>query len=552
MNDQRVVLDGSSLTRCDVLRVARREAVPVIAPEALERVRKAARFIEEEAAGAKPIYGVTTGFGRNADRIIDAHSAEKLQRNLILSHMAGVGEPLPREVVRALLVIRLNTLLKGHSGIREATVALLLALLERGVHPVIPCRGSVGASGDLAPLSHMAAVLLGEGEAEVGGERLPGREALAAAGLEPVTLSYKEGLALINGTSLMAALAILACGRIEDCLRLADLSGALSLEALAGRRDAFDPDVHALRPHPGQMRVAANVLSLTEGSTLLDIPYEDVPRADGSFGVDPRTGSRVGGKPPKPQDAYSFRCMPQVHGAVRDAFDAACAVVDRELNAVTDNPILFPAAGDDAGKVISAGNFHGMPLALAMAGLKAALPALGSISERRVAALVDESCSDGLPRFLVPGGDGADSGVMLLQYTAASLVNALATRAHPAAVHSIPTCANTEDHVSMGVTEGLDLLDMTDHLLEVLAIEFIVAAQAVDLRRRLLSTVSGDPEVSRGPGRVTGLVLERIRSEVPFIARDEDLDLPEVLSRMRKLVRGDALLRVAADEGVAL
>jgi histidine ammonia-lyase len=386
--------------------------------------------------------------------------------------------------------------------------------------PVVPEKGSVGASGDLAPLSHLAIVLLGGGEAFYQGERLPGAEALKRAGLSAIRLSFKEGLALNNGTAQMLATAVLALDTLEYLLGIADLAASMTLDAFAGRSGALRPEVHALRPHPGQVGAAEHVRELLQGSTLVDIPYHLVPRfrqwsaeawstpQDQALSFDiswdwvpanQRHGREAfysrflpfkGGKKHQPQDAYCLRCMPQVHGAVRDAWAQACRVIDIELNAVTDNPLIFPDNTDAQHieeQVISAGHFHGMPLALAMSYVKAAIPVLASISERRLNKLVDPATNDGLPAFLTGNEDGTDSGFMIVQYTAAALVNDLATRAHPASVYSVPTSANAEDHVSMGANEARHVLEMTEDLSHVLALELYTAAQALDYRQEMLN-----------------------------------------------------------------
>ncbi|MDI3261568.1 MAG: aromatic amino acid lyase [Fulvimonas sp.] len=532
---QTILLDGQTLTRAGLLAVARGAPV-ALDPAQLGKVRHAADFLAAQVRRGEPIYGVTTGFGSNADKLLGAHRLrdelpgavpqaeaslpEELQRNLILSHAVCVGRPLAPEVVRAMLAIRINTLMRGHSGIRVETLEALVAMLNAGVVPVVPEKGSVGASGDLAPLSHLAIVLLGGGEACYRGERLPGAEALARAGLSPVRLSFKEGLALNNGTAQMLATAVLALDTLQYLLDLADLAAAMTLDAFAGRSGALRAEVHALRPHPGQVAVAGHVRDLLAGSTLLDIPYHLVPRfrpwtaeawrvpEDQALAFDigwdwvpvnQRHGREAfysrflpfkGGKKHQPQDAYCLRCMPQVHGAVRDAWAQACRVVDIELNAVTDNPLIFPdhvEARFIEEQVISAGHFHGMPLALAMSYLKAAIPVLASIAERRIAKLVDPATNDGLPAFLTGNEDGTDSGLMIVQYTAAALVNDLATRAHPASVYSVPTSANAEDHVSMGANEARHVLEMTEDLGHVLALELYVAGQALDYRQEMLN-----------------------------------------------------------------
>ncbi|HEX6614522.1 MAG TPA: aromatic amino acid ammonia-lyase [Rhodanobacteraceae bacterium] len=535
-----ITLDGSRLTRAQVVAIARGGAQVALDPAQLARVQATADFLADKVRCGEPIYGVTTGFGSNADKLLGAHRArdelpggnpdprdgtlpEELQHNLIVSHAVCVGEPLVPEVVRAMLAIRINTLMRGHSGVRVETLQALAALLNAGVVPVVPEKGSVGASGDLAPLSHLAIVLLGGGEAFFGGERLDGAEALRRAGLKPIRLSFKEGLALNNGTAQMLATAVLALDKLEYLLGVADLAAAMTLDAFAGRSGALRAEVHALRPHPGQVATAAHVRDLLRGSTLVDIPYHFVPRfrtwtADAwsepegrslNFDIlwdwvpaNQRHGREAfysrflpfkGGKKHQPQDAYCLRCMPQVHGAVRDAWAQACRVIDIELNAVTDNPLIFPEAegAHVEEQVISAGHFHGMPLALAMSYVKAAIPVLASISERRLNKLVDPATNDGLPAFLTGNEDGTDSGCMIVQYTAAALVNDLATRAHPASVYSIPTSANAEDHVSMGTNEARHVLAMTDDLSDVLALELYVAAQALDYRQAMLNAARG-------------------------------------------------------------
>ena len=532
-----VRLNGTSLTRTQLIAIATTGLKIELDPAQLKKVQRTADFLSEQVQRGEPIYGVTTGFGSNADKLLGAHRArdelpggnpeknrgtllEELQHNLVVTHAVCVGKPLAVEVVRAMLAIRVNTLMRGHSGIRVSTLQALTELLNRDVIPVIPEKGSVGASGDLAPLSHLAIVLLGEGEAFYRGERLHGAEALKRAGIEPVRLSFKEGLALNNGTAQMLASAALALDALEKLLATADLAAAMTLDSFAGRSSAFKAEVHALRPHPGQVQTAANLRELLKGSTLVDIPYHLVPRFKtwlaeswndaqdqkhrfdiGWDYVPPsqRHGKEAfyarfmpfkGGKKHQPQDAYSLRCIPQVHGAVRDALMQAQRVIDIELNAVTDNPLIFPDAVDAKvieDQVISAGHFHGMPLALAMSYVKAAIPVLASISERRLNKLVDPATNDGLPAFLIGNEDATDSGFMIVQYTAAALVNDLATRAHPACVYSIPTSANAEDHVSMGTNDARHVLEMIDDLAHVLALEIYTAAQALEYRQDMLN-----------------------------------------------------------------
>jgi histidine ammonia-lyase len=533
-------LDGRSLNRAQLAEIALGAPVSLDSAQ-MQAVQRAADFLAEQVRRQEPIYGVSTGFGSNADKLLGSHRLreglpgasvsessvlEELQHNLIVTHAVCVGEPFAPDVVRAMLAIRINTLMRGHSGIRPSVLQALADLLNAGVVPVVPRKGSVGASGDLAPLSHLAIVLLGGGEAFYDGERLPGAEALARAGLTPVTLSHKEGLALNNGTAQMLATGVLAVEKLEELLDSADLAAAMTLDAFAGRLRAFDPHVHALRPHPGQVHVAARLRRLLAGSSLSDISYHLVPSfrqwqpeswgtpGQQALGFDigwdwvplnQRHGRERfyqrfrpfrGGKKHQPQDSYSLRCIPQVHGAVRDALEQAKRVLDIELNAVTDNPLLFPDLDEVRAdgrrieiedQVVSAGHFHGMPLALAMSYLKAAIPVLASISERRINKLVDPATNDGLPPFLIGNEDGTESGFMIVQYTAAALVNDLASRAHPASVYSIPTSANAEDHVSMGANEGRHVLEMTQDLAHVLALELYTAAQALDYRRDMIN-----------------------------------------------------------------
>ncbi|HQX25748.1 MAG TPA: aromatic amino acid lyase [Pseudomonadota bacterium] len=631
-----ITLTGNDLTRADVAAFARFEARIALDAQGLAGVQRTADFLAEQVRRGEPIYGVTTGFGSNADKLLGAHRArdelpggnpeavtgtllEELQRNLVVTHAVCVGEPFAPEVVRAMLAIRINTLMRGHSGIRASTLQALAALYNAGIVPVVPCKGSVGASGDLAPLSHLAIVLLGEGEAFLGGERMAGGEALRRAGLAPVVLSFKEGLALNNGTTQMLACAALALDRLDALVDLADLAAAMTLDAFAGRSTAFRAEVHALRPHPGQVETAANLRRLLAGSNLADIAYHLVPRfaawrAD-SWDDDASRAQRFdiawdwvplsqrhgreafyrrfmpfkGGKKHQPQDAYSLRCIPQVHGAVRDALAQARRIVDIELNAVTDNPLVFPdapGARQIEDQVISAGHFHGMPLALAMSYVKAAIPVLASISERRTNKLVDPATNDGLPAFLSGNEDATDSGFMIVQYTAAALVNDLATRAHPASVHSVPTSANAEDHVSMGANEARHVLEMCEDLGHVLALELYTAAQALEYRQDMLNAardlarrggaaalaakVAGAPEAGRAgraqfdgevaalcaalaaagefhPGAPVAQAHARIREEIAFQRRDRAMDAD--VRRITALVASGSLDSIASRAG---
>jgi histidine ammonia-lyase len=447
-------LTGDDLTVEDVWAVAVEGAPASLADSARARMRAAREVVERAAHGtSEHTYGVNTGFGRFVSKSIPEELTEELQLRLLRSHACGVGEPYPDDVVRAAMLLRANALAKGNSGARIATVELLLECLNRGLLPHVPARGSVGASGDLAPLAHLALPLVGEGQARVGDELLPGADALARVGLEPVRLAAKEGLSLINGTQFMAAQGALALVRARRLAKTADLACALSLEALQGSQTSFLPQVHALRPLRGQGASAANVLRLLEGSAINEAH---------------RWCGRV-------QDAYSLRCAPQVHGASRDLLDYVEYTVGTELNAATDNPLVLV----DDGMLVSAGNFHGQPLAFALDALGMAVSELASISERRVERLVNPNLSDGLPAFLTTNG-GLNSGFMIPQYVAASLVSENKSLCHPASVDSIPTSAGQEDHVSMGNASGLKAWQVLANSERALAIELLAAAQGVE------------------------------------------------------------------------
>jgi histidine ammonia-lyase len=452
-------LTGDDLTVADVWAVAVERAPAVLSDAAREKMRAARELVERAAHGSQEhTYGVNTGFGRFVNRSIPEELTQELQLRLLRSHACGVGEPYADEIVRAAMLLRANTLAKGNSGARIETVELLLECLDRGVLPVVPSRGSVGASGDLAPLAHLALPLIGEGEAFVDGERLPGFEALARVGLEPTRLEAKEGLSLINGTQFMAAFLALGLVRARRLTQAADLACALSLEALQGSRTSFLPQIHALRPLRGQIDSAANVLLLLEGSAI----NESHRWCD------------------KVQDAYSLRCAPQVHGASRDLLDYCEYTISVELNAATDNPLVL--VDDEA--LVSNGNFHGQPLAFALDALAMAVSELASISERRIERLVNPNLSDGLPAFLTTDG-GLNSGFMIPQYVAASLVSENKVLSHPASVDSIPTSAGQEDHVSMGNTAGLKAWQVLANCERALAIELLAGAQGVEFHAPL-------------------------------------------------------------------
>ena len=486
----KVLLDGETLTLEQVVAVARFGAKVDLNSAAKEKVLRSREYVDQLIEENQLVYGITTGFGMFSDVVISKEEAKKLQRNLIMSHSTGVGEPLPAEVVRAILLLRANALAKGFSGIRLSTLEMLLEVLNAGIVPVVPEKGSLGASGDLAPLSHMVLVLLGEGEAFYKGRRMSGQEALAEAEIEPVVLEGKEGLALINGTQVMTAIAALAVWDAEILWESANITAALSFEALEGILDAFDPKIHAVRPHPGQIDVAKQIRLLTEGSTF------------------------VAGEPrPRVQDAYSLRCVAQVHGPSGDAVAYVKKVVEIEINSATDNPLIFP----EEKQVFSGGNFHGQPIALAMDFLGIAVAELANIAERRVERLVNPFLS-GLPAFLTPNG-GLNSGFMIVQYSAASLVSENKTLAHPASVDSIPSSANQEDHVSMGTIAARKARNIIENTAHVLAMELLAASQAVDLR-------IGKGELTLGKGSEGAYVL--VRSKVSTLEEDRVM-YPDIL-----------------------
>jgi histidine ammonia-lyase len=456
---ERIELDGETLNLQTLERIAGGGCEVVLAASAVKRMKASREVVERHFSEGKTVYGVTTGFGVFSDVLIPREKALELQRNLILSHCAGVGEPLPNPVARAMMALRANALAKGHSGIRLEPVELLLRLLTNGVSPVIPAQGSVGASGDLAPLAHLAAALMGIGEVWLGGSRIAASEALQRLGEKPVAFEAKEGLAMINGTQAITAIGGLAIARACRLVDLADGIAAMTLDALEGTDAAFDERVHKARPHDGQLLVARRMRELLEGSELRESH---------------RGCARV-------QDAYSLRCIPQVHGAVRDGLAFATQKMAIEINSATDNPLVF-----ENGDVISGGNFHGAPVALACDVAAIALTDLASISERRIERLVNPDLS-GLPPFLVKEG-GLHSGFMIAQVTAAALVSESKALAHPASVDSIPTSASKEDHVSMGPIAARKLSSIVENLAGVLAIEAICAAQALDFRRPLKSS----------------------------------------------------------------
>ena|SRR5690606_27570071 len=512
-----IVIDGTSLTIEQVVAVAYgKPGDPYVelSDEALRKVARSADAVRRLVDEGTIAYGITTGFGAFKDRIIPPEQVEKLQRNIIVSHAVGVGDPFDIPNTRAIMLIRANTLARGYSGIRPETLQLLLDMLNRGVHPIIPEKGSLGASGDLAPLAHMSLTIIGEGEAEYQGERLPGAEALRRAGLKPHVLAAKEGLALTNGTTIMCAVGSLETYRAEMLSKVADIAGCLSLEALNGTPSAFDPRIHQLRPFPRQEECAAYLRSLLEGSQFVR-----------------------GDDPSNVQDAYTLRCIPQVHGAVRDAIAYARWVMEIELNAVTDNPLIFVDDDTDEITVLSGGNFHGEPLAICMDYLGLAMSEMGNISERRIMRLIDEaSNTHTLPAFLTRDG-GLNSGFMIVQYTAAALATESKVLSHPASVDSIPTSANVEDHVSMGCTAALKARRIINNVERILSIELMSAAQGIDFRKEVT------PPGAR-LGRGTQPVYDLIRQHVPFIA--EDTIMYHYMDAVHKLVREHHIVNASA------
>jgi len=468
-----VSLDGTRLSLHDTHLIAALDAPVAISPHAIEAMQRSRAVVERLAAGDAPVYAVNTGVGLLADVRVPAEQLEQLQRNVVRSHAVGVGDPLGRAEVRAMMLIRANVLAKGFSGIRPLVAERLCDLLNRGVTPVVPSQGSVGASGDLAPLAHIALVLIGEGEAEYQGNRLSGAEALVRAGIEPIVLASKEGISLVNGTQAMLAVGCLELLQAETLALAADTVCAMSLDGLRGTPRAFDPRVHEVRPHPGQVASAANLARLLEGSEIRESHI---------------TCRRV-------QDAYSLRCAPQVHGAVRDSLAAARRCFQIELNSVTDNPLVF---GDE---IISGGNFHGEPLALQLDALAVALTVLSGISERRIDRLVNPALNEELPPFLT-GHAGLESGFMMLQVTAAALVAENRVLSHPASTGSITTSGNKEDFVSMGMTSALKLKQVVRNTRNVLAIELLTAARALDCLRPLKSSPA----------------IERVRAELARVS----------------------------------
>jgi histidine ammonia-lyase len=494
---KKIIINGNDLRLEDIINVARNNYQVEISEEAIKRVEKSRRIVDKIVEEDRVVYGITTGFGKFSDISISGEDCKTLQRNLIISHACGFGDSLDTDIVRTIILLRANALSKGYSGIRLSTLKTLVAMLNKGVHPIIPEKGSLGASGDLAPLSHMVLPMIGEGEAEYQGKIVDGREAMDEAGIEVVQLIAKEGLALINGTQVMTAIGALALWDGINLIKSGDIAAALTVEALRGIRDAFDLRTHNIRPHEGQIETAKNILALVDGSSLVT--------SQGEIRV---------------QDAYTLRCIPQIHGASKDALNYAKHKVEIEINSVTDNPIIT-----EEGDVISGGNFHGQPMALTFDFLGIAMSEIANVSERRLERLINYQLND-LPAFLVKHG-GLNSGFMITQYAAAALVSENKILAHPASVDSIPSSANQEDHVSMGTIAARKARDIIRNAERVVATEILAACQAIDFRE----------EYTLGKG--TKVAYETVRSTVNFI--DNDVVMYKEIDKVTKLLRSGEL-----------
>lgn len=501
-----VIINGRDLTVEEVIRVCRGYEKVEIAPEAKEAVIKARNYIEKKLEEGAVIYGLTTGFGKFANVVISREEAEQLQKNLIISHTCAMGQPYETKYVRAAMLLRCNALSRGNSGIRLETVQTMIDMLNAGIHPVIPEKGSLGASGDLAPLSHIALALIGLGEVEYKGETVPAAEAMAKEEITPVVLAAKEGLALNNGTQMMTAVGVNVLWDAMHLMKTADIATAMTAEALHGITKAYDHKVHDLRGHQGQKDTAENLRTLLAGSK-------------NAFEV----------QPSKVQDPYSLRCIPQIHGASRDAIQYVYEAVSRELNAVTDNPIVFP----DEDEVISGGNFHGQPMALAFDFLKMAISEFADVSERRAERLINPQLSEGLPAFLTKYG-GVCSGFMIAQYAAASMVSENKIYAHPACVDSIPSSGNQEDHVSMGTTSARTAAMVLDNAQKVIGIELAAAAQGIWLRQEI-----GESDISN-LAPATKAAYDYIRTVSEPV--DDDILMHDELKKFDEMVKDFSIL----------
>jgi histidine ammonia-lyase len=486
-------LAGQPLTLEEISAVAGRNCLIAIAPKTLAGIHASRAVVDRLLERKQIAYGINTGFGKLADVHISPDQLEALQHNLVRSHACGFGEPLPEDAVRAMLLLRANVLAKGLSGVRPIVIETLVAMLNRGIHPVVPARGSVGASGDLAPLAHLTLVLIGEGEAFHRGSRVKAAQALHDAGIKPLTLQAKEGLALLNGTQAMIAVGSLALTRALRVVELFDLAGAMALEALRGTPTPFDARIHAARPHAGQMAAAEHLRKLLAESEIRESHRHN--------------DSRV-------QDAYCLRCMPQVHGAARGALAHVRQVIEVETGSATDNPLIFAGEEDGEGEILSGGNFHGAPLAMTLDYAAIALTDMMSISERRIDRLINPDINEGLPPFLSQT-PGVSSGLMIAHVAAAALLNEAKMLSHPASIDSVPTSGGKEDHVSMGMTSALKLRQIAENAERVLAIELVSAAQGLEYRLPLK------------PARIVGTAVRKIREVVAPLGEDRVLS-PEI------------------------
>ncbi len=495
-----ILLNGNNLTLDQFIDIVRYNKKVELNSKAIENVNKARDLVDRYVSENKVVYGITTGFGKFSDVVITGDETKKLQRNLIISHSCGVGNALDEEIVRGIMLLRANALSKGYSGIRLSTLNTLIEMLNKKVHPFIPEKGSLGASGDLAPLAHMVLVMLGEGEAFYKGVKMSGKDAMEKADIKPVQLTSKEGLALINGTQVMTSIGALTIYDAINLSKTADIAAALTSEALNGITDAYDEKVHKVRQHQGQIDTGRNLLSILDGSNMTTKQGEQ----------------RV-------QDAYSLRCIPQIHGASKDCFKFIKEKVEIEMNAVTDNPLIFA----DEEEVISGGNFHGQPMALSFDFLGIGLAELANLSERRLERLVNPALSNGLPAFLVKNG-GVNSGFMIVQYSAASLVSENKVLAHPASVDSIPSSANQEDHVSMGTIGARKAKEILGNVRKVLAMEILAACQGIDLRG------------NKGLGKGTNEAYNVVREKIPKLESDRvmniDINKCEEIIKSNKIV----------------
>lgn len=526
--NEKLIVDGTNLTLENLVRIARTNgATAQISEEAKLRMKKSREWVDRVQKTGKPVvYGVNTGFGSKATVSISKERLRELQRNLIMSHAAGTGDPLPIDVVRAAMLLRANTLARGFSGIRIEVVEMLLEMLKKNVIPWIPEQGSLGASGDLAPLAHLALVIANipqeEAPDEVAGkafylnpaankwELLPGRKAMNAAGIPQIELEAKEGLALNNGTQVSTALLALAANDALRLVKQADIAMAMTLEALLGISSAFKPEIHKLRPHPGQVATAGNIMLLIQGSKLID------------------------GHPEKVQDAYSVRCHPQVIGSVKDTLNFILKILNTEMNSTNDNPIIIPDLAEE-NKAIAGGNFHAQPIAFAADFLSIILCEVGSIAERRIYRMSDKNLSEGLPSFLIDNS-GLESGLMIAQYTAAALVSENKSLAHPASIDSIPTCENQEDHVSMAPIAARKARQILENVRKVVAIEFLFAAQALNFRLREF----GESDADKILGKGIAAAFKLIREHVSFIEQDQPI-YPEI-DKMVNLLKSERIL----------